>query len=81
MMTSQRWSKGERSVRKSPNIVRVIGNEAVHPGMLDLRDDQMISHPKVVTGLYEKLPESKREPENLRSVFIPTHPSSKVRFP
>ena len=60
----------------SLDIVRVIGNEAVHPGKLDLKDDrdtatqllelvnsiadQMISHPKSVKAMYEKLPESKR---------------------
>lgn len=64
-------------VQKSLDVVRVIGNEAVHPGVLDLKDDlatalrlfdfvnsiadQMISHPKVVSDLYEKLPESKRK--------------------
>ena len=56
--------------------VRVIGDEAVHPGFLDLRDDrdtasrlfelvniiaeQMISNPKRVEEMYERLPESKR---------------------
>lgn len=64
-------------VQKSLDIVRVIGNEAVHPGVIDLHDDrdtasqllilinsiadQMISHPKKVEELYGKLPESKRE--------------------
>jgi hypothetical protein len=64
-------------VQKALDIVRVIGNEAVHPGVLDLRDDrdtafelfglvnsiadQMISHPKMVETLYKKLPESKRK--------------------
>jgi len=59
------------------DIVRVIGNEAVHPGVIDLNDDretasqllilinsiadQMISHPKKVEELYGKLPENKRE--------------------
>ncbi len=63
-------------VKKSLDIVRVIGNEAVHPGVIDLNDDrdtasqlldlinsiadQMISHPKHVEAMYEKLPESKR---------------------
>jgi hypothetical protein len=67
----------DRLVQKSLDIVRVIGNETVHPGVLDLRDDrdtalrlfelinsiadQMISHPKNVTDLYEKLPENKRK--------------------
>jgi hypothetical protein len=46
-------------VQKSLDIVRVIGNEAVHPGVIDL-NDQMISHPKHVEAMYEKLPESKR---------------------
>ncbi len=64
-------------VQKSLDIVRVIGNEAVHPGRIDLKDDrdtamtllgilnaiadQMISHPKTVETMYEKLPETKRE--------------------
>lgn len=64
-------------VQKALDIVRVIGNEAVHPGVLDLRDDrdtasqlfglvnsiadQMISHPKTVETLYGKIPESKRK--------------------
>jgi hypothetical protein len=64
-------------VQQSLDIVRVIGNEAVHPGVLDLKDDrdtslrlfelvnaiaeQMISHPKAVGAMYTKLPESKRK--------------------
>ncbi len=64
-------------VKKSLDIVRVIGNEAVHPGTIDLNDDneiasqllgiinsitdQMISHPKNVEKLYEKLPPNKRK--------------------
>jgi hypothetical protein len=64
-------------VQKALDIVRVIGNEAVHPGTIDLNDnreiadqlfglvnsiaDQMITHPKNVTQLYEKLPAAKRE--------------------
>lgn len=64
-------------VQKALDAVRVIGNEAVHPGTLDLKDDrdtatklfklvniiseQMISNPKHVDELYGKLPESKRE--------------------
>jgi len=64
-------------VQKSLDVVRVIGNEAVHPGTIDLKDDrttalslfdlinmiaeQMISVPKHVDAMYEKLPPSKRE--------------------
>jgi hypothetical protein len=64
-------------VQKSLDIVRVIGNGAVHPGVLDLRDDrstavllfdllnaiteQMITHPKTVSNMYGKLPEAKRK--------------------
>lgn len=63
-------------IQKALDVVRVVGNEAVHPGSLDLRDDrdtalrlfsllnsiaqQMITHPKEVEALYKKLPESKR---------------------
>jgi hypothetical protein len=55
-------------IQKSLDIVRVIGNEAVHPGVIDLNDDrdtanklfglinsiadQMITHPKTVEELY-----------------------------
>jgi len=64
-------------VQKALDSVRVIGNEAVHPGTLDLKDDvdtatrlfelvniiteQMISNPKHVEQLYAKLPEEKRK--------------------
>ncbi len=71
-------SKGlNPTVQKSLAIVRVIGNEAVHPGVIDLKDDrdtanslfvlinaiadQMISHPKIVEEMYQKLPVSKRQ--------------------
>lgn len=62
-------------VQKSLDVVRVIGNESVHPGSIDLNDDketavrlfdlvniiceQMITQPKQVEELYRKLPESK----------------------
>lgn len=64
-------------VQKSLDVVRVIGNEAVHPGVIDLKDDpdtalrllglvniiaeQMISHPKAVREMYEQLPEGKKQ--------------------
>jgi hypothetical protein len=64
-------------VQQSLDTVRVVGNEAVHPGTIDLRNDtdtatklftlvniiadQMITNPKHVLELYEKLPEEKRK--------------------
>jgi hypothetical protein len=64
-------------VQQSLDIVRVVGNESVHPGTIDLNDDkdtairlfelvnaiadQMISHPKNVKEMYSKLPELKRK--------------------
>lgn len=70
-------SKGlNPTIQKALDVVRVIGNEAVHPGTLDLSDDrdtalklfglinsiaqQMITHPKEVDALYGMLPEAKR---------------------
>lgn len=62
-------------VQRALDVVRVIGNEAVHPGELDLRDDQetamqlfglvnliaeaMITQPKHVMALYGSLPAEK----------------------
>lgn len=70
-------------IQKALDVVRVIGNEAVHPGTLDLRDDratavqllklinsiadQMISHPKHVNSLYDMLPEAKRAGIDVRN--------------
>lgn len=64
------------TIQKALDIVRVIGNEAVHPGQIDLKDDQetasklfdliniianvMITQPKEIAALYEILPEDKR---------------------
>ncbi len=62
-------------VQEALDSIRVIGGEAVHPGQLDLRDDSgtaetlfelvnfiadiMISKPKRVSEIYNKLPQSK----------------------
>lgn len=70
-------------IQQSLDVVRVIGNESVHPGTIDLRDDratalelfglinviaeQMISHPKRVKELYDRLPERKREGIDIRN--------------
>jgi hypothetical protein len=62
-------------VQKALDIVRVIGNESVHPGKIDLRDnreiatelftlvnliaDIMISQPKAIDTMYKALPPAK----------------------
>jgi hypothetical protein len=62
-------------IQQALDSVRVIGNEQVHGGTMDLRDDertalylfdlvnliadQMISQPMAVKALYEKLPPGK----------------------
>jgi hypothetical protein len=65
----------EPRLQQALDYVRVIGNEAVHPGQIDLRDDRetatklfqliniiadaMISRPKQIAALYGTLPDSK----------------------
>lgn len=62
-------------ISRALDIVRVIGNEAVHPGTMDLRDDRAtaaklfelinrvvydtITHPNEVTALFSNLPADK----------------------
>lgn len=64
-------------VQRALDIVRVVGNEAVHPGTMDISDDRataeelfrlvnliadiMISQPKHIEAVYETLPEEKRK--------------------
>jgi hypothetical protein len=63
------------TIQKALDLVRVIGNEAVHPGSMDLRDDtataialfglvnmiiqNQITHPKEIDSLYGSLPTAK----------------------
>lgn len=63
-------------IQKSLDIVRVIGNDAVHPGKIDLKDDTttagklfilvnlitdvMITQPKEIDDLFDSLPEEKK---------------------
>ena len=73
-------------VQKALDTVRVIGNEAVHPGQLDLRDDReaaaklfdlvnfiaedRITRPKQIEGLYKMIPEEKRDGIDQRNAKI-----------
>lgn len=69
-------SKGlDPRIQRALDVLRVIGNEAVHPGTMDLRDDpdtvvnlfklfnlivdKMISEPKLVDDVYSSLPAGK----------------------
>ena len=73
-----------REVQQALDVVRVIGNEAVHPGQVDIRDDRdtasklfelvnfiaydRISRPKQIAGVYEMIPEGKRKAIELRNL-------------
>lgn len=64
-------------IQQALDVVRVVGNNAVHPGQIDLKDDRataenlfglvnliterMISQPKHVEAMYTSLPEKARE--------------------
>lgn len=64
-------------VQESLDVLRVVGNESVHPGTLDVRDnkatavalfrlvnfiaEKMITEPKAIDAIYNKLPEGKKQ--------------------
>jgi hypothetical protein len=64
-------------IQQSLDALRVIGNELVHPGQIDLRDDPetakmlfkllnkiaetMITEPREIAEIYDKIPDSKKE--------------------
>ena len=65
-----------QQIQQALDTVRVVGNDAVHPGVIDVDEpavaedlfrllnmivDRMISEPKRVSELYASLPETKRE--------------------
>ena len=66
-----------QKIQKSLDIVRVIGNESVHPGQINLEDNKetayklfdlinliantMITQPKEIDNLYDTLPKEKLE--------------------
>jgi len=66
-----------KTLQQSLHAVRVIGNESVHPGQMDMRDDRdtamalfdlvnliaerLISEPKAAKAIYASLPESKKD--------------------
>jgi len=79
-------------VQKALDVVRVVGNEAVHPGEINLDDnkdiaiklfglvnlicEQMISHPKQVEALYGGLPEEKLKGIEQRNAKATKEPTS-----
>lgn len=77
-------SKGlPEEVQQALDAVRVIGNEAIHPGQVDIRDDRdtasklfdlvnfiaydRISRPKQIAGVYGMIPEGKRKAIEVRN--------------
>jgi hypothetical protein len=66
-----------KTIQRSLDLVRVVGNEAVHPGTMDLRDDKgtalrlfglinliagtMITLPKQIQDMFDKLPDGKKK--------------------
>ncbi|NWF48595.1 DUF4145 domain-containing protein [Hydrogenophaga sp. D2P1] len=77
-------SKGlPEEVQQALDAVRVIGNEAVHPGQVDIRDDRdtasklfelvnfiafdRLTRPKQIASMYSMIPEGKRKAIDARN--------------
>lgn len=71
-------SKGlSKTIQQALDALRVIGNESVHPGQIDLRDkpetakalfkilnkiaETMVTEPKEIKAIYDSLPEEKKK--------------------
>lgn len=73
-----------QKIQQSFDAVRVIGNNAVHPGQIDLTDDKdiaislfklmniivekIITEPREIEEIYETIPESAKKGINVRDV-------------
>lgn len=67
----------DSKIQRALDVVRVIGNEAVHPGQIDLNDSpqvvhqlfklvnmiaqRMITEPREVNEMYDLLPDGKKD--------------------
>lgn len=76
-------------LQKALDIVRVTGNDSVHPGQMDIEDnpktaaslfglvntiaDNLISQPKHIDSLFEALPDSKKQAIEKRDTKNPKH--------
>ncbi len=73
----------DKRIEKSLDIVRVIGNNAVHPGQIDLRDDNgtalklfnlvnlitdaLVSQPKHIEAMFDSLPQGAKDGIEIRN--------------
>jgi hypothetical protein len=89
-LLTQRGLRAE--IQKALDIVRVLGNNAVHPGQIDLKDnsqiasrlfsliniitEEMITQPKEIAALYEDLPENEKKKIEKRNGTRPDRISS-----
>jgi hypothetical protein len=75
------------TVQRALDVVRVVGNNAVHPGQIDLRDnpkiaarlfqiiniiiEKMVSEPRQINALFDNLPEGQKHQIARRDVNKP----------